>query len=121
MTLQPIKDVAEYKRLKLTLRDRFESEETGDQTLLEEQTKNINHFYHRRKNFPRPCRIFLIRWWKVRMKVKQHYNLYYPCCRIYRERKSLPHVNYHHYRHMYYRQLSLHHSTPLLNQPSQNQ
>ena len=39
MTLQPIKDVSEYKRLKQTLRDRFESEKTGDQTLLEEQTK----------------------------------------------------------------------------------
>ena len=39
MTLQPIKDVSEYKRLKLTLRDRFESEKTDDQTLLEEQTK----------------------------------------------------------------------------------
>ena len=39
MTLQPIKDVSEYKRLKLTLRDRFESERTGDQSLLEEQTK----------------------------------------------------------------------------------
>ena len=42
MTLQPIKDVSEYKRLKLTLRNRFESEKTGDQSLLEEQTKNIN-------------------------------------------------------------------------------
>ena len=39
MTLQPIKDVSEYKRLKQTLRDRFESDKTGDQTLLEEQTK----------------------------------------------------------------------------------
>ena len=39
MSLQPIKDVAEYKRLKQTLRDRFESEKTGDQSLLEEQTK----------------------------------------------------------------------------------
>ena len=39
MTLQPIKDVSEYKRLKLTLRNRFESEKTGDQTFLEEQTK----------------------------------------------------------------------------------
>ena len=39
MTLQPIKDVSEYKRSKLTLRDRFEFEKTGDQTLLEEQTK----------------------------------------------------------------------------------
>ena len=26
MTLQPIKDVSEYKRLKQSLRDRFESE-----------------------------------------------------------------------------------------------
>ena len=39
MTLQPIKDVSEYERLKLTLRDRFEFEKTGDQSLLEEQTK----------------------------------------------------------------------------------
>ena len=39
MTLQPIKDVSEYKRLKQTLRDRFESEKTGDQTLFEEQIK----------------------------------------------------------------------------------
>ena len=39
MTLQPIKDVSEYKRLKQTLRDRFESEKTGDQTLYEEQSK----------------------------------------------------------------------------------
>ena len=39
MTLQPIKDVSEYKRLKQTLRDRFESEKTGDQSLLEEQTE----------------------------------------------------------------------------------
>ena len=39
MTLQPIKDVSEYKRLKQTLRDRFENEKTGDQNLFEEQTK----------------------------------------------------------------------------------
>ena len=39
MTLQPIKDVSEYKRLKQTLRDRFDSERTGDQNLFEEQTK----------------------------------------------------------------------------------
>ena len=39
MTLQPIKDVSEYKRLKQTLRDRFESEKTGDQSFLEEQTE----------------------------------------------------------------------------------
>ena len=39
MTLQPIKDVSEYKRLKQTLRDRFENERTGDQNLFEEQSK----------------------------------------------------------------------------------
>ena len=39
MTLQPIKDVSEYKRLKQTLRDRFDNERTGDQNLFEEQTK----------------------------------------------------------------------------------
>ena len=39
MTLQPIKDVSEYKRLKQSLRDRFESEKTGNQSLFEEQTK----------------------------------------------------------------------------------
>ena len=39
MTLQPIKDVSEYKRLKQTLRDRFDNERTGDQNLVEEQTK----------------------------------------------------------------------------------
>ena len=37
MTLQPMRDVLKYKRFKLTLRDRFESEKTGDQTLLEEK------------------------------------------------------------------------------------
>ena len=52
MTLQPIKDVSEYKRLKQTLRDRFESEKTGDQTLLEEQTeKNINASFISERNF----------------------------------------------------------------------
>ena len=39
MTLQPIKDVSEYRRLKQTLRDRFDNERTGDQNLFEEQTK----------------------------------------------------------------------------------
>ena len=29
MTLQPMKDVSEYKRLKQTLRDLFESEKNG--------------------------------------------------------------------------------------------
>ena len=39
MTLQPIKDVSEYRRLKQTLRDSFDNERTGDQNLFEEQTK----------------------------------------------------------------------------------
>ena len=39
MTLQPVKDVSEYKRLKNALRDRFENERTGDQDLFREQTK----------------------------------------------------------------------------------
>ena len=37
--LQPVKDPAEYKRVKEALRDRFESERTGDQDLFREQTK----------------------------------------------------------------------------------
>ena len=39
MTLQPIKDVSEYKRSKQTLRDRFDNERTGDQNLFEERSK----------------------------------------------------------------------------------
>ena len=39
MTLQPVKDISEYKRLKETLKDRFENERTGDQDLFREQTK----------------------------------------------------------------------------------
>src|SRR5271157_1233755 len=39
MTVQSVKDIAEYKRLKETLRDRFENERTGDQHLFREQTK----------------------------------------------------------------------------------
>ena len=39
MTLQPIKDESEYRRLKQTLRDRFDNERTGDQNLFKEQTK----------------------------------------------------------------------------------
>ena len=41
MTLQPVKDMAEYKRVKDALRDRFENERTGDQDLFREQTKNF--------------------------------------------------------------------------------
>jgi hypothetical protein len=39
MSLQPIKDVKEYIRLKDSLRTRFEAEKTGDQNLFTEQTK----------------------------------------------------------------------------------
>ena len=39
MNFQPIKDVSEYKRLKQTIRDRFEIDRTWDQTLFKEQTK----------------------------------------------------------------------------------
>jgi hypothetical protein len=37
--LQPVKDIGEYKRLKESLKDRFENERTGDQDLFREQTK----------------------------------------------------------------------------------
>src|SRR5579863_2647519 len=37
--LQPVKDIGEYKRLKETLKDRFENERTGDQDLFREQAK----------------------------------------------------------------------------------
>src|SRR5579863_1668792 len=37
--LQPVKDISEYKRLKESLKDRFENERTGDQDLFREQTK----------------------------------------------------------------------------------
>ena len=47
--MQPIKDVSEYKRLKQTLRDRFESEKTGDQTLPEEQTKKYKRLLSSQK------------------------------------------------------------------------
>ena len=42
MSLQPIKDVSEYRRLKQTLRDCFDNERTGDQNLFEEQIKKYN-------------------------------------------------------------------------------
>ena len=62
MTLQPIKDVSEYKRLKQTLRDRFESEKTGDQTLFEEQTKKYKPLVViSARRFRRPCRMLRIK------------------------------------------------------------
>ena len=39
MTLQPVKDINEYKRVKESLRERFEAERTGDQDLFREQSK----------------------------------------------------------------------------------
>lgn len=39
MTLLPVKDINEYKRVKEALRERFEAERTGDQDLFREQTK----------------------------------------------------------------------------------
>jgi hypothetical protein len=39
MTLLPVKDINEYKRVKEALRDRFEAERTGDQDLFREQSK----------------------------------------------------------------------------------
>jgi hypothetical protein len=39
MSLRPVKDMSEYKRVKDALRDRFENERTGDQELFREQTK----------------------------------------------------------------------------------
>ena len=39
MSLHPVKDISEYKRLKDALKDRFENERTGDQDLFREQTK----------------------------------------------------------------------------------
>src|SRR5271155_2548294 len=41
MSLRPVRDISEYKRLKDALRDRFENERTGDQDLFREQTKNL--------------------------------------------------------------------------------
>jgi len=39
MTLQPIKDIREYKRLKQTLQTRFELDKTGEQNLFEDQSR----------------------------------------------------------------------------------
>ena len=39
MTLVPVKDISEYKRVKEALRERFEAERTGDQDLFREQSK----------------------------------------------------------------------------------
>jgi len=39
MPIQPLKDIDEYKKIKESLRNRFDAERTGDQNLLTEQTK----------------------------------------------------------------------------------
>ena len=39
MTLLPVKDINEYKRVKEALRERFETERTGDQDIFREQSK----------------------------------------------------------------------------------
>src|SRR5271155_1040830 len=49
MTLQPVKDISEYKRLKETLKDRFENERTGDQDLFREQTKILEPLINTRQ------------------------------------------------------------------------
>src|SRR5271156_1554307 len=39
MSIVPVKSIEDYKRIKETLRDRFESDRTGDQDLFRQQTK----------------------------------------------------------------------------------
>ena len=39
MTLQPIKDMNEFKRIKESLKSRFDAEKTGEQALFIDQTK----------------------------------------------------------------------------------
>ncbi len=46
MTLQPVKDINEYKRIKESLRGRFEAERTGDEDLFREQTKILQPLIH---------------------------------------------------------------------------
>src|SRR5271154_7149532 len=41
MSLRPVRDISEYKRVRDALRDRSENERTGDQDLFREQTKNL--------------------------------------------------------------------------------
>src|SRR5271169_3186200 len=39
MSIVPVKSIEDYKRIKETLRERFESDRTGDQDLFRQQTK----------------------------------------------------------------------------------
>jgi len=41
MPIQPIKDINEYIKLKKSLKNMFDSERSGDQTLLWEQTRTF--------------------------------------------------------------------------------
>src|SRR5271155_3876824 len=41
MSLRPVRDISEYKRVKDALRDRFENERTGEQDLFREQTNKF--------------------------------------------------------------------------------
>ena len=62
MTLQPIKDVSEYKRLKQSLRDRFESEKKQViKRSLKSKRRNINRCCHLRKTFQRLYRMLRIK------------------------------------------------------------
>ena len=41
MTITPVRDMNEYKRVKEVLRARYEAERTGDQDLFREQSKKF--------------------------------------------------------------------------------
>ena len=41
MTLLPVKDINEFKRVKNQLKERFEAEKTGDQDLFKQQSKKF--------------------------------------------------------------------------------
>ena len=87
MTLQPIKDVSEYKRVKQSLRNRFESEKTDDQSLFEEETKKYKPLLTSQKELSTTMQDVAIQIVESQTKGKQHCNRYCPTCKIYRERK----------------------------------
>ena len=111
MTLQPIKDVSGYKRLKLTLRDRFESEKTGDQTLFEEQAKKYKPLLSSQQEISKTMR-------DVANQIVESQNggqaALQPLLPLLQNIQRAP-VFHHHCR-----QLSLHQITPLPNHPSQD-
>ena len=118
MTLQPIKDVSEYKRLKLTLRDRFESEKTGDQTLLEEQTKKYKPLLSSQKELSKTMQDVANQIVESQNEGQTALQPLLPLLQNIQRAQaaasrllpSLPVT-------MFCRRLELHHSTPLLNQP----